>query len=45
LLVGTFTRGYLLLREACDGQPTDAVWPFETPLDVSEVPAAARHST
>ncbi len=44
LLVGTLTRGYLLLREACDGQPTDAVWPFETPLDVSEVPPAARRN-
>ncbi len=44
LIVGTFTRGYLLLREACDGQPTDAVWPFETPLDVSEVPPAARRN-
>jgi hypothetical protein len=36
LVVGAMTRGYLLMREACDGQPSESVWPFEVPLDASD---------
>jgi hypothetical protein len=36
LVVGAVTRGYLLMREACDGQPSESVWPFEVPLDASD---------
>lgn len=38
LVAGVLTRAYLALREACDGQPTDAAWPYEVPIDVSDVP-------
>lgn len=42
LLAGTLTRAYLVLREACDGQPAAAIWPFDTPLDASDPrPSAA----
>ena len=41
-LAGALTRAYLLLRESCDGQPTDAVWPYEIPADVTDtLPPAA----
>lgn len=36
LVAGTLTRAYLLLREACDGQPTGAIWPYEVPADVTD---------
>jgi hypothetical protein len=39
LVAGALTRAYLLLREACDGQPVDSTWPFEVPLDVSDAAA------
>ena len=42
LVAGALTRSYLLLRESCDGQPTDAVWPYEIPADVTDtLPPAA----
>ena len=41
LVAGALTRAYLLLREACDGQPVDSTWPFEVPLDVSDAAPAA----
>jgi hypothetical protein len=42
LVAGALTRAYLLLRESCDGQPTDAVWPYEIPADVTDtLPPAA----
>lgn len=40
LVAGTLTRAYLALREACDGQPTDAAWPYEIPLDASDAAPA-----
>ena len=40
LVAGALTRAYLALRETCDGQPVDAAWPYEVPLDVSEAPRA-----
>ena len=40
LVAGALTRAYLALREICDGQPVDAAWPYEVPLDVSEAPRA-----
>jgi hypothetical protein len=36
LVAGVATRAYLLLREACDGQPTGAIWPYEVPADVTD---------
>lgn len=36
LVTGVLVRAYLVLREACDGQPAAAIWPFETPLDASD---------
>ena len=36
LVAGTLTRAFLLLREACDGQPVDETWPFDRPAEVSD---------
>ena len=36
LVAGALARAYLLLREACDGQPVTSTWPFELPIDVSD---------
>lgn len=44
LLGGTLTRGYLALRERCDGQSRLDIWPFEIPADVSDEPATNRAS-
>jgi hypothetical protein len=41
LVAGALTRSYLLLREACDGQPVDSTWPFEVPLDATDVAPSA----
>ena len=40
LVVGALARGYLALRESCDGQPVDASWPYEVPMDVTDAPRA-----
>jgi hypothetical protein len=40
LVAGALTRSYLALRELCDGQPVDAAWPYEVPLDASDAPGA-----
>ncbi len=43
LAAGLVVRTYLLLREACDGQPVDEVWPYDRPADADhEVPAPIR---
>jgi hypothetical protein len=39
LLSGLLTRAYLCLRERCDGQEIQEIWPFELPTDVSDDPA------
>ncbi len=36
LLAGLLTRAYLCLRERCDGQEIQDIWPFEFPTDVSD---------
>lgn len=38
LVWGLFTRGYLLLRQRCDGQPRADIWPFELVTDVADAP-------
>jgi hypothetical protein len=40
LVVGALTRAYLAMRECCDGQPVDASWPYEVPIDVTDAPRA-----
>lgn len=41
LLAGLSARAFLVMREACDGQPADAIWPFEVPSDVTDDAAAS----
>ena len=41
LVAGLSARAFLVMREACDGQPADAIWPFEVPSDVTDDAAAS----